>query len=536
MHRRLLDRLHDPVSAARRVASSATRWPDEIDLRIESILGQIDWLDQCYRRDDSLAWYRPMHRATNYRNHATLAEALGAMRADFDRARRLGFRMTAARVQEQHQREGQLLDLHQCRHWVMSAMEHLMAFRDTLIGDLHHAEWFRYPRFIESMANPPTFSPWYVQHVEAEYETRRRELETVTRHLDSCLLRAADLRRQLMSVHASPAGESMPSTDSEINFILRELSELDRLQAITTANPRVNWLVQRRSELLERLAVPQKASSVSPLSDEASQWLVRLSGGMLKRVDWNASEFTTNREMAPPMAMIDGRNENECPATDRAYAALAVRLAAADLLRRTNRSIPLVIEAHRELLRVHPLPTIDTMQTSVPGGPFPDINLAVIAALDDFVGLGNQVIVLGSDEVFSEQALRRGGRVFRIEGERVTHRHRPLWQHHFSEDTYAGPHLHTPTAHDSSNPLNRTDAYLHRYDDEYFQGPPVGESFAHINRSLDAIWQEAYGISPLGQVGSRGLHHSHDNPGHPTTASVTGDANWHDGYYFTDRY
>ena len=193
-----------------------------------------------------------------------------------------------------------------------------------------------------------------------------------------------------------------------------------------SGSSRLEWLRSRRAELIEKLGVPQhRPSSGAPLADEASQWLVRLSGGRLHRVDWNSADFTTApKQIAAAsqtgFAKIDGRDEAACPAVDRALATLAVRLAAGDLLARTGRPIPLLIEAHRELLR--PLSEIAGSAESIPAGSlgrdFAPMNLAVIAAFDDYAKSGRQLIVLASDERFAQQVERRGGKVYTIHGQR----------------------------------------------------------------------------------------------------------------------
>ncbi|MEM6474022.1 MAG: hypothetical protein AAF802_31015, partial [Planctomycetota bacterium] len=579
VHQRFEDRLLGRLPSSGYIAGMSHgdwtnrphRWPDEIDLRVESVLGHIDWLNRHYRGGVPVAWYQGLSSNHGYRGTSTLVDALGAMRADLVHARRHGFMMAASGYEHEVRRERNLLDLEQCRHWVVAAIDQLLSHRESLVRDRQFAEMVQYPRFLNTVVAPRGYSPWYVDHVDSEYAARTRELESVARELDERLLKAAELRRNMMALPIVNQESSLNATQAEVDSIIAELQSLQAHHHTPALNPRLAWLERRRAELLEQLAVPHAPKSTTPLADEASQWLVRLSAGRLRRVDWNPAEFTTNTaSTSVALVTIGGRPESECSANDRAYAALAVRMAAADLLRRTNRSVPLVVEAHRELLR----PVVDYSNqyaaNSYSSGIVPEVNLAVIAALDDYAKLGNQVILLGSDAIFAEQVARRGGRVFQITGERVSQQHRPLWQPHYGSETYAGPHINSPVPLDRNEPLHRTDAYINRYDDEYFQDLPIGASLADVNRNLDAIWQEAYGVSPHSvappsypPVGHR--YHRHDGevpygdsaamhyggsvashyaepvagmqrPTLEPSVYASQNANWHDGYYFADRY
>lgn len=334
------------------------------------------------------------------------------------------------------------------------------------------------------------------------------------------------------------------AVQTEIDSILAELRMFDRTPTLPSANallsanaPRIQWLVNRRAELIESLGVAQPARhSGMPLADEASQWLVRLSGGRLRRVDWNPDDFTTApKQMVAAsrngFAKIDGRDESACSAIDRALAALALRLAAGDLLARTDRAVPLVIEAHRELLQSTPHHdgADPTSLARRAGDNIAPTNLSVIAALDDYAKSGHQVIVLASDPMFADQIARRGGQVTTIHSERVAHEHRPLWQPHFASEAYAGPHAGSRLQSAGVDPLLHTDASIDHYYDEYFDNVAAGATLADINRNLDVVWQEAYGISPYASA----------TPAKSRTAqqpSVANAQHWHDGYYFADSY
>jgi hypothetical protein len=343
--------------------------------------------------------------------------------------------------------------------------------------------------------------------------------------------------------NAPLSGSQDDAVAREIDWILEQLRWLDHAASTTaTRSPRHEWLLRRRDELHEQLGVAEpKGEGNNPLADEASQWLVRLSAGRLRRVDWNHEDFTTDpQQMALAarggLARIDGNPESGCPAADRALAALAVRLAAADLLARSGRSIPLVIEAQRELLR--PLPAGEGELPAKPQAgdvAFPpasvsgELSLAVIAALDDYSQPSRQVIVLASDAAFADQAARRGGRVFHIHGERITHPHRPLWKPHYDRESYVGPYGTTPPAPSQQAPAGETDLWsrsdvlVDRYHDQYFDQMPVGASLAEINRNLDQIWQEAYGVAPEtagspAAATTKSAHARGDLPGAPGVA------------------
>ncbi|PAY17082.1 hypothetical protein CKO51_23230 [Rhodopirellula sp. SM50] len=625
----------DPSMAASWSAFSAaarpSRWPDEIDLRIEAIVRQVDWLAARYDHPHSATpvWYRDLPADLAYRGSHSLAHSLRAIRDDLQNVRRHGFRfaysttepLREARAAEHAlavRRDHELYDLRRSEQWVVATIERLLAYREGLVRDRQLAERLRYPSWLDDAYHRQTWSAWYINHLDGEAIARSKELDQVTAQLDRCVARAARLRRQMLAQPMSPVAapqSAYPGLDAsqwagvdvgytgrgypgrngvtwepatlqrEIDAVESELRALDSLAEPSLGEtPRVKWLKRRRAELIKMLGVPRAVSrSASPLADEASQWLVRLSGGRLSRLDWNDADFTTapgQIETATRIgfAKIDGREEANCPAADRALAALALRMAAADLLARTGRAIPLVIEVPRELLRHQEvgetLGAIHATDADYPvhagGSPIAGVNLSVLAALDDFAKNGRQVVLLASDSMFADQVARHGGQVFTIHGQRVRHEHRPLWSPHFSDEGYAGPHApsHLPPTFNglasngvaSNDPMPHSDAFVDRYHDEYFDHLPIGASLADINRNLDAVWQEAYGISPY--AGSHSLGSAYMGPAAsaapvaPATQATaypasmpagspdptSGDrsqhdaGHWHDGYYFADSY
>ncbi|MCC9602542.1 DUF4332 domain-containing protein [Stieleria sp. JC731] len=521
-------------------------WPDEIDLHVEALIRKVDSLQQYYGRAGQAvwSWYGELAGqqgldlpfAWTRHQDSSLLGHLRALREDLAASRRYGFgfarhyaEANAAPVAVRRERE--LMDLQATEKWIIASIERLLVYRTQLIRDHRQLDLVRYPSWLDDRYHNQSWSPWYVDHLQQEISARTVELQQTAEELDRCVSRATDLRLSLnrssqFSANYYLNDQANWAVDTEIQSIVSELNQLNQQPVVFAVSPRVQWLQRRRAELLEKLGAPQSNyRSAVPLADEASAWLVRLSGGRLRRVDWNPAEFTTGNAN-DGRAHLDGQDEASCPAVDRALAALAVRLAAGDLLARTGRAIPLVVEAHRELLHsveqvagTQPVPQADAIYNVAS-----EVNLAVIAALNDYAKSARQLIVLTSDAMLADQVSRRGGRVFQIQGERVAHEHRPVWRPHYTEETYVGPHagMHVG-AHVSGqtpDPLMQSDAMIDRYYDEYFQGMPVAQSFADINRNLDAIWQEAYGIAGYPAVAPAS---------YPVQAGQVGGNQWHSG-------
>ena len=581
-------------------SSRQANWPYEADMRIDAVVRQLDSLAAIYggSQPNPLAWYQ-IPAELSYRGSVSLVRTLMTIREELQNVRRQGFQFASASINPAAQtltlrREAQLLDLHQSERWITETIGQLIDYRNSLIGNRRLAEQVRYPSWLNAAYQRQNWSAWYIQHLDDEVAGRTRELNSLTMELERDLARAAELRRQMRSLPVLGPAESTlglnefafgfdpAAVEAEINAVKHELQMLDGLPlAAPVDSPRVRWLQRRRDELVAALGVsaPSNPSAI-PLASEASQWLVRLSGGRLHRVDWRPEDFTTASQdsadaMQRSVTTIDGRPEPHCPASDRALAALAVRLASADLLARTGRPVPVIIEAHRELLR--PQAGAFAQGTTYPqsigvDASFPaehSLNLAVIAALDDYTKNGRQVILLASDAIFADQVTRRGGKVFQIHGERLAHPHRPVWRPHYQTETYVGPYPHQPVPVNPSEPMFRSDAIVDQYYDQYFDGIPAGSTLADLNRNLDTIWQEAYGITPYaggpyrtfaGDTSSAHLaaslyddlramptneesyraHHQHHNPVdvHRQSNQLWNDAsaNWRDGYYFADSY
>ncbi|MGI9472619.1 MAG: hypothetical protein ACR2NZ_13850, partial [Rubripirellula sp.] len=329
---------------------------DDIDHRIHSATRQIDWLLDRYGRDrPQHAWYES--RTTNYRSASTLDGSLRAIREDLQQIHRHSQFRTDPRS---HRPVGDLEELRRSEQWLVSAIEQLNSHRETLLRNHRGVS--------ASEVGDWSMHTDYDRHVL--YHERNHsltELDQVTASLDACLSEAAEVRRAMRSLpvvdgladgrtplHSGYGYESnrhdAPRRDRD-SFA----AELRTLDARLASLSRVQWLRTRRSQLLDQLGAVQKtAASESPLADAASRWLVRLTAGRLRRVDWTTNQWRNDKRSyhrdsyRPTGVTIQGRDEANCPAADRALAVTAVRLAAGDFLARTGRHVPLVFETHRE--------------------------------------------------------------------------------------------------------------------------------------------------------------------------------------------
>ncbi|TWU08544.1 DUF4332 domain-containing protein [Stieleria varia] len=566
---------------------SGTSGIDEIDARIEAALRQLDGLVRQYAGNRDLdfaatdapiwnaSWYRGVTPVHGRGENATLVDTLRSIRSDLENARQHGFRydgvdrnatesMLSATAERQRQRrESELYDLGRCERWLVGSIEQLLSHRESLIRQYDFADQLRYPawgsntRYTEH--GDGQYSDWYLLHLQREGDLRRADHQRVTAELERCLDEAASIRRSMRGLPVVAQWNDVTShLDSEIwidrEAILTELRDIDRRLA---GHSRTRWLRNRRAELIDRLGVPHTRDTyqeISPLATEASQWLVRLSAGRLRQVNWDRNAVQWSRTNEPAngnvsygRVLIDGRDEATCSGVDRALASLAVRMAAADLLEGAGRSLPLVIETHRELL---------TQETVASGefrgdGYLPaslrnhDIDgrgaLALVAALQDFVTQGRQVILLTSSEALTHQVIKAGARSFRLQADRIVHPHRPIWRPHYASETYVGPYAHTYGDHVATGPAS----FVDNYHDHFVDAPPVpsppvpspvaplrrpafrpaalspNAPAADINRNFDMAWREAYGL--------------YDNPERPAPP-VSQHPEWIDGYYFADAY
>jgi Domain of unknown function (DUF4332) len=274
-------------------------------------------------------------------------------------------------------------------------------------------------------------------------------------------------------------------------------------------------------QLLEQLRSVRPVDVRSPLAAVASRWLVRLSAGRLQRIEWPRNFHTDTNSYHSDSYMqsgvtINGREENSMSAADRALAAMAVRIAAGDLMARTGRHVPLVFETHREMFGNLP----NTSAAYHEYGDHFQSNHPFAAALRDYARSGRQVVVLTSNQDLTVQLGRVGARTFQIHSERVVHAHRPLWQS--QSEHYVGPHPHTYGVRDAADVVN-----------EFCFAEPTYTRTAptiDINRDFDMAWREAYGL--------------YDNPQHSRirhsdstrTDWARDGVDYRDGYYFADTY
>ncbi len=470
---------------------------DDIRQRVDSATRQIDWLLQRYASGDNVArhWYDTLPASASYRATTTLGDTLRAIRDDLSHVQQ--YTVVSASDVGASSVAVRLDDLRHCEHWLLTAIDHLTRHRETL---LH-----RHPS-IDHLSLQTA--------VDARRTDRDHELQRVTADLDACLAEAAEIRRSLRAIDDRYRRDRPLPNWTDREAVVAELRRIDDQLASLS---RLQWLQVRRRRLLGELGCGgHPIRSRSPLSDAASRWLVRLSAGRLRRVDWPRDGFEGDGSKVdrPAGARIDGRRETERVAADRALAVMAVRMAAGELLAATGRQVPLLFETHRELIReafgeptVEETPAYAFYHGSTDGRR----NHPVAAALHDYAHSGRQVIVLTSSEALTEQLSRAGASVFRVHTQQVVHPHRPLWRPHYQAERYVGPYPHTYGATAAAYDARST-----------FSRPVVD-----INRDFDMAWREAYGFE--------------DSPDRASVAPVRTDLaaagdHYRDGYYFADTY
>lgn len=469
-----------------------SRWPlnrsEDIRDRIDSATRQIDWLLDRYAASDSVDrnWYDALPASASYRATTTLGDTLRAIRRDLKHVQQSASVPTHDRGTPPSTR--QLDELVQCERWLVTAIDQLQRHRDS-------ASYRR-----------PAVNPQLPDVDATHHATRSAELDRVNSDLDACLAEAAEIRRTLRSPDASlsPEWVDREAIQAELRRIEERLAGLSRWQ----------WLQVRKSQLLGQLKATERSPVGSPLAEAASHWLVRLSGGRLQRIHWpRAGTAESGSQLAVDGSIrIDGREEFECPAVDRALAVLAVRMAAGDLLAGMGRQVPLLLETHRDLLsdpQVEASGSYATaQQTYLQRGSYGRANHPLVAALQDYARAGRQVVLLTSDQELESQIVRAGGRPFRLQPQQVVHPHRPIWRPQYEAERYVGPHPHT---YGNATVPHSSDV----------------RPIVDINRDFDVAWREAYG-----------LHDTVEQPAAPsprTDLPVAGTEH-RDGYYFADSY
>lgn len=280
------------------------------------------------------------------------------------------------------------------------------------------------------------------------------------------------------------------------------------------------------------------APAQSPLAEAASRWLNRLSAGRLQRVDWGflppqspGDDHRSNGQAghavvspapspahsgSPIAAQIDRRGEDSRDTVDRVLAVMAIRLAAAETVGKSGRSLPLVFEMDdrcwQQILRMTPADAVDPGHAAPPPHGDHRPHPPVVATLQQCAAAGNQVLVLTASGALADAMSRAGSRTFRLHPRRIVHAHRPLWQPQYAAEHYVGPHPHTYGPHTHNGPAT-------------IDGTATIDA---INRDFDAAWREAYGMhQPATAMPASGL---------AATDAANGDTSFRDGYYFAESY
>ncbi len=382
---------------------------DDIDHRIESATRQIDWLLERYAGPDkpNYAWYETLPESVHHRPASTLGETLRAIREELRHVQH----HTARGVHHPSYRAaGELEELRRSEQWLVASIGQLNRHRESLLQ--HH---------VTASAGRVVDGPREPHHdhfvLSRERSASIAQLDRTTVDLDACLREAAELRRSMRSL---PVIDTVRYDDHYHDETFDRdawVAELRRIDDRLASSSRVQWLRKRRSQLLEQLHVVRPVvNSKSPLAEAASRWVVRLSAGRLQRIDWPLNHFAADpksyhRDRYQRSGVtINGRDESECPAADRSIAAIAVRLAAGDLLARTGRHVPLVFETHREMFDITRTPNAYALAPLAyyEHGEHLRSNHPIAAALRDYSRDGRQVVVLTSNQDLKTQLSRVG--------------------------------------------------------------------------------------------------------------------------------
>ncbi len=484
---------------------------DDINVRIEAATRQIDWLLNRYANVDSTSdaaahWYANLPASLSYGEANTIAGTLRAIRSDLDRVRLERHPLQARSVEAAYAdpryvdgrydsvdaamyhttdyagtsryagtpRYAAVSRQSELRHseaWLVGAIDHLIRHRNAVLDEASRMQVG--PSYVH--ATDTVHAAWSHPVWHAERNERNAELQRTRRELNACLNEAAEVRRRMRQLPVLETASRVVTSEPWIDrdSLTAELHDIDRRLA---GAGRRQWLVRRRTELLDALRVVRRpVRTTSPLADHASRWLVRLSAGRLTCVDWSGN-----------LVRINGVDETQSSQSDRALAVLAVRMAAGDLLAKTGRGVPLVIEtptavlneAYRSGVYRSDVDVTDShldshwgstawalRQHSLDGRS----NHPLAAALFDYSRAGRQVLVLTGDTSLADEISRVGGRTFRLHAQQVVHAHRPVWRSNERTANYVGPHVHT----------NDYVALDHE---------------TSINRDFDVAWREAYGF------------------------------------------
>ena len=484
------------------------RWTSrDIVTRIESATRQIDWLIQRYAAADivNLDWYSSI---PSYQQHNSVEETLRAIRSDLVQVRGLTGARNEIRLDQERSRQFDLQELQQTERWLAASIDQLACRREAMLGD-------RMPR---SYAAP--LDDFELDRLQAQYTRLTEELSRTTLDLNDCLSRARHLRE---SIGTSGRIDNVHQRWVDREAIVAELAEIERQ---LESGSRIHLLRSRRDQLIAELGIPaSKIQKPSTLAEKASHWLVRLTANRLQTVSWPYSAFkhasvAHNIHFAEQRTgiCIDGRDESNYSDADRAIAALAVRMAAAEMLAASGRPVPLVLEIPAELLLgryhgdVRRSAWVDSSYRAFDEGTLP-----ICAALQDYSRDGGQVILLTSNETFADEIYRAGGRRYLLHNATSLHGHRSIWKPQYATEHFVGP----PVYRDVDLADHRVSSRSRSP-----QAWPTSPHYSDINRSFDMAWREAYGF--------------YDNPdGYrqlPMTDWAPQGYDYRDGYYVANQF
>ncbi|TWT74132.1 DUF4332 domain-containing protein [Allorhodopirellula solitaria] len=529
---------------------------DDLAMRIESTTRHLDWLLSRFEKPSAAAGH-PLDP------HSWLVE----------NERDGAIEQSLRRVREQlrHRDYVQPSYLDATTAELNRTLDHLLARRRRVVEALAG----------QSLATRPSFSRFTSHHPDwtSERSAAVEELASVEQELRVVLDQTAVLRHAqrflpiVDSVYSIGMGRTagrghgyeadmtgrfdaitaeLRSLDTEIAGCHRSIEGFDReLQA---ARPRrsapsvqlnyhshddITRLQRRRDELISELnrCRPQLRDE-SSLAELSSRWLVRLSNGRHRLIRWSTSPIAADRytslasdrgnpvdpDSVPGRSVavsIDNADERSVPATTRAVAALAIRMAAGELLGRMGHGIPLVLETHRELFADY----ASNGQSRTAGhsnypyaadaGAYEHWTAegisgdAIASALADYSAAGRQLLILTEHNPLANYLQRCGARHFALHTQRVVHAHRPLWRGGQRDDRYSGPH----TIGVDGLPAEQFGR----------AGEPDWTDAGRVNQEFDHAWRESAGL--------RGESY------HSSTATdvPAAGAACRDGYYYTDQ-
>ena len=500
--------------------SPLARGRDLINHHILLATRQIDWLVDRYAGPDRVtrAWYEqdqsiPGTATTLSSTLRTIRDVLRQIHTDNQRYTENG----------SHPPTNELSLARRCEQWLLSAIKQLKRHRDEVLRKNHAFDENANRK--SSASEHRQMDAWTREHRD-----RLAELESVTLSLNICLSEAAEVRQSMRNSSMNVRGTSdtkadwynndLEATRSNRELLIKELKEVDsRISSLS----RVQWLRNRRTQILNQLGFPkQKTTSLSPLAHEASRWLIRLTGGRLQRLEWSTKYSAKIRntdhatEAKNDFVKIDGQNEMQCPEFDRACAVIAVRMAAGAFLARSGRHVPLVIETLAEVEQNLHERCISAANPDASHAHH-SVNGAFTAALRDYASEGRQLLVLTSSEHLTEQLERVGSRIERIHSERIVHPHRPLWKSNYTNERYVGPHPHTYGSRDVPEEAisMKGTSYM----------PNV-----NANQHFDMAWQDPQGNS------ANTTNQSRDSVASEPTDLASDETVYRDGYYYTNTY